>query len=59
MHISKSGFNGEYNSIYENKFEKDIQILLWILKTGKREEEINNILSNLKKDMLERNIEIE
>jgi len=59
LRISEGAYNGEYNPIYEKKFEKDIQNLLWILKVGNRENEINNILSTLKIDLLKRNIEIE
>jgi len=56
IRISNNEFNGEYNSIYEKQFEKDIQNLLWILKVGNRDNEINNIVSQLKNDLLKRNI---
>lgn len=58
MRISKEGFNGEYNDIYEQKFERDIQNLFWILHVGKRDDEVGMIQEKLKKDLLERNIEV-
>ena len=56
IRISESGSNGEYNKNYEEKFEKDVQNLIWILKSENREEEISKILEELKIDLNTRNI---
>ena len=59
MRISNEAYNGDYNDIYEKKFERDIQSLFWILKTGKREKEIKKIQSKLLQDLADRNIKVE
>ncbi len=59
IRISEGAYEGKYNKDYENKFEKDIHNLLWILKIGNRESEINNIILKLKNNLAERNLVIE
>jgi len=59
IRISNSHFNGDYNKEYNFNICNQLQTLFWILKVGERDKESKKILSFIRKELLNRNIQCE